>query len=170
MASLSTLGLIHTAISVVALVSGFIAVAKPRGISWGDREGRIYIIATLLTCLTAFGIFQHGGLNKAHALGVVTLLVLAGAYVADRRVPSSAWAHYVAPLGYTTTLFLHLIPGVTETFTRIPVGSPVFNGPEDPALQQLIGGLFGAYLVGVALQVRQLRRNKPVAKQGVSIA
>jgi hypothetical protein len=66
--------------------------------------------------------------------------------------------------------FLHMIPGGTETFTRIPVDSPVFNGPEDPAQQQLIGGLFGAYLGGVALQVRQLRRNKPTAKRGVSVA
>ena len=39
--------------------------------------------------------------------------------------------------------------------------SPVFNELADSALQQLIDGLFGAKLVGVALQVRQLRRNKP---------
>jgi len=65
---------------------------------------------------------------------------------------------------------LHMIPDVTETFTRIPVGSPVFNGPEDPALEQLIGGLFGAYLVDVALRVRQLRRKEPTAKQGVAVA
>jgi len=75
-----------------------------------------------------------------------------------------------APEMHFCMAILHIIPDGTETFARIPVGSPVFNGPKYPALQQLIGGLFGADLVGVAWQVRQLRRNKPTAKQGVSFA
>ena len=37
---------------------------------------------TVLTCLTAFGIFQHGGFGKPHALGIVTLILLGMAYVA----------------------------------------------------------------------------------------
>lgn len=163
MASLSTLGLIHTAISLVAVISGFVAVTRKKGITWDDSTGRLYIVTTLLTCLTAFGIFAHGGLTKAHGLGVMTLLVLGGAYIADRRAASSSWARYAAPIGYSTTLFLHMIPGVTETFTRLPMGAPIFSNPEAPALQQLIGIIFGVYIAGVALQVWNLRKSNSQA-------
>lgn len=170
MSSLTSLGFIHTAISLVAVVSGFLALTHGRGITWSDRTGRVYIITTLLTCLTAFGIFQHGGFGKPHALAVVTLLVLGFAFFADRRSEFSAWAFYAAPVTYSTTLFLHMIPGVTETFTRLPLQAPVFSSPEDPALQQVIGVLFGIYIAGVALQVWRLRRASRMSTRRVSIA
>jgi hypothetical protein len=43
----------------------------------------VYIWTTVLTCLTGFGIFQHGGFGKPHALGVITLLVLAAGVDGD---------------------------------------------------------------------------------------
>jgi hypothetical protein len=49
-----------------------------------------------------------------------------------------------------------MIPALNETFTRIPVGAPLFTGPDDPALQRLFGFVFLAYLLGIALQVRQI--------------
>lgn len=170
MSSLTTIGFIHTTTSLVAVVSGFLALTKERGITWSDRTGRIYITTTLLTCLTAFGIFQHGGFGKPHALGIVTLLVLGFAFFADRLSRSSTWAHYAAPVAYSTTLFLHMIPGVTETFTRLPLDAPVFNGPEDPALQQVIGVLAGVYALGVMLQVWHLRRLSRSTGRSISAA
>lgn len=56
------------------------------------------------------------------------------------------------------TLFFHLIPGLTETGTRVPVGDPVFAGPEDPLLVTLVGIGFLVYLVGATVQVRRLAR------------
>lgn len=170
MSSLTTLGFIHTAISLVAVLSGFIAVVKERGITWTDRAGRIYIVTTLLTCLTAFGIFQHGGFTKAHGLSIVTLLVLGFAFFADRLSQSSTRAHYAAPVAYSTTLFLHMIPGVTETFTRLPLGAPVFNNPEDPTLQQVIGVLLVVYTLGVMLQLWRLRRSSRSTGRSITAA
>jgi hypothetical protein len=51
-----------------------------------------------------------------------------------------------------------MIPGLTETFTRLPLGAPLFSGPEDPALQKLVGLFFLVFVVGAALQVRRLHR------------
>jgi len=51
-----------------------------------------------------------------------------------------------------------MIPGLTETFTRLPLGAPLFSGPEDPALQKLVGFFFVVFVVGAALQVRRLHR------------
>ena len=70
-------GALHTAISLVAVSAGIVALVKDRMISLRSPVGRIYVIATVLTCATGFFIFHHGGFGKPHVLGIVTLAVLA---------------------------------------------------------------------------------------------
>ena len=159
MSGLTPLGAVHTAISLVALFCGFYALARDHSISPGKRLGQVYIWATVLTCLTGFGIFQHGGFGKPHALGVITLLVLAGLALPGTRWIGARW-RYVLATGYTLTLFFHMVPGVTETFTRLPLGAPVFSSPDDPALQKVVGVVFLAFAAVMALQVRGLWRAK----------
>jgi uncharacterized membrane protein len=82
MFGLTQLGIVHTVISLIAVVAGLIALVRDRKISPRNLLGKIYVIATILTCLTGFGIFQHGGFNKAHVLGMIMLVVLGIAAVA----------------------------------------------------------------------------------------
>ena len=95
MLGLTPLGAIHTAISIVAVGAGAIALSRDGLISPINRLGKTYIVATAITCLTAFGIFQHGGFGKPHVLGILTLIVLASprlpadpGYLAMRRATS----------------------------------------------------------------------------------
>src|SRR5688500_14872065 len=134
MFGLTLLGTIHTLISLVALAAGFASLARDGRIAPGKVLGRTYIWATVATCVTGFGIFQHGGFGPPHALGVVTLAVLAfAAWPGGAKVLGGRWP-YVSMVAYSFTLFLHMIPGMTETFTRLPAGRPLFTGPNDPAL------------------------------------
>lgn len=157
MFGLTTLGAIHTAISLIALAAGLAAILRDKEISPRNGLGQTYLWATVLTCLTGFGIFQHGGFGAPHALGVLTLLVLGVATVAGRTPYLGRAAPYVETLSYSLTYFFHFIPGATETFTRLPVGAPLFTGPDDPALQKVVAVLFLVFLVGAALQVWRLR-------------
>lgn len=159
MLGLTPLGFIHTFISLIAVTAGFYTLATHRTIAWDPRSGKLYIVTTVLTCLTGFGIFQHGGFGPPHALGILTLLVLALAAWAERR-PDPGPAPYIATLGYSLTLFFHMIPAFTETGTRLPAGAPAFSGPEDPALQGLIAAAFVVYLIGATLQLRRLRAER----------
>ena len=84
MFGLTTLGVVHTAISVVAVGAGLVELARHSAITPARRTDRIYINATVLTCVSGFGIFQHGGFGKPHALGVITLVVLVVAALAPR--------------------------------------------------------------------------------------
>jgi hypothetical protein len=61
MFGLTPLGTLHTAISLVAVVAGFVALARDRQISTGSTSGLIFFWGTVASCLTGFGIFQHGG-------------------------------------------------------------------------------------------------------------
>ncbi|HSI46643.1 MAG TPA: hypothetical protein VLA61_00065 [Ideonella sp.] len=157
MFGLTSIGVVHTAISLVALVTGVWALARDREISPRSGLGRTYLWTTIFTCLTGFFIFQHGGFGKPHALGIITLLVLALATVAGRTTLLGRSSRYVETISYSLTLFFHFVPGLTETFTRLPAGSPVFSSPDDPGLQKVVGVFFLAFLVIATLQVRRLR-------------
>lgn len=169
MFGLTTLGAVHTAISLVALAAGFVSIVRFGEIAAGRTVGRVYVWATVLTCLTGFGIFQRGGFGAPHMLGIVTLAVLGLAALADSGRLFGGWSHYVATIAFSTTLFFHMIPGLTETFTRLPSGAPLFSSPEDPALQKAVGVCFVLLVIGCILQVRRLRARASATIPGAGL-
>jgi len=64
---------------------------------------------------------------------------------------------YIETVGYSATFLFHLIPGVTETTTRLPLGAPLLPNAEAPALQVASAVMGVVFLIGPALQVRRLR-------------
>jgi len=157
MFGLTTLGTIHTAFSLIAVAAGVIALLLYREISPRTVSGRLYIWTTILVSLTGLGIFQHGGFGKPHALAVMALLVLGLASIAGSGRFFGRGAPYVEAISYSLTFFFHMVPGLTETFSRLPIGAPYFSGADDPALQQFIGLFLVLFLVGAGLQVRRIR-------------
>jgi hypothetical protein len=157
MFGLTPLGIFHTAVSLVAVLAGLIALLRHHAISPRSRLGRVYLVATIVTCLTAFGIFQHGGFGKPHAAAVITLGVLVLAGMARLSDVFGRASPYVETIGYSFTFFVHLIPGLTETATRLPYGAPLLSSPDDPRLQATIGVLFILFLIGATLQAIRLR-------------
>lgn len=157
---LTNLGAVHTLISLVAIGAGAWAFVRDKAIVPDNSLGKTYVWATVLTCLTGFGIFQRGGFGAPHALGILTLLVLALAAVAWRGKLFGAASAYIATASYSLTYFFHMIPGFTETFSRLPVGAPFFTGPEDPKLQKVIGVVFVVFLVGATVQLIRLHKSR----------
>ncbi len=157
MFGLTSLGVIHTVISLIAVAAGLIALFRDKEISPRNGVGKIYIIATVLTCLTGFGIFQHGGFGKPHALGIITLVVLGVAYVAGYTKLYGRLSPYIETVSYSATFLFHLIPGITETTTRLPLGAPLLPNAEAPALQAATAAMGVVFLIGAAIQVRRLR-------------
>ncbi|MBS0451699.1 MAG: hypothetical protein JSS14_10325 [Proteobacteria bacterium] len=157
---LTNLGAIHTLISLVAIGAGAWALIRDKAIIPDNSLGKTYVGATVLTCLTGFPIFQHGGFGPPHMLGIITLVVLAIAALAWRRKLFGGASAYVATASYSLTFFFHMIPGFTETFSRLPAGAPLFTGPDDPMLQKLIGVVFVIFLVGVTVQLIRLHKSR----------
>ncbi|SEN49956.1 hypothetical protein SAMN05428959_102151 [Duganella sp. CF517] len=161
MLGLTSLGVIHTAISLVAVGAGVAGLVRDHRIDLGNGAGKTYLVMTVLTCLTGFGIFQHGGFGKPHALGVLTLLVLLAAWLVRRRVA----VHTVL---LSLTLFFHMIPAVTETLTRLPLGAPVLANAEAPELKAITGVMFVLFVIGAALQVRSLNQGRKPARKAAA--
>jgi uncharacterized membrane protein len=156
MLGLTTLGAVHTAISLIALAAGIAAFVRHGAISLRTRPGQVYVVTTVLTCLTGFGIFQRGGFNEAHVLGIVTLVVLVVAAAAGRD-RLGRLSRYIEAVGYSATFFFHMIPAFNETGSRLPLGAPLISGPDDPKFQAAVGAAFLVFLIGAFVQVRRLR-------------
>jgi hypothetical protein len=156
MLGLTPLGTFHTAISLIAVIAGFVALARHREISTASRSGATFFWGTVITCLTGFGIFQHGGFGNPHIRGIVELIVLGVALAAERRAAFGRASQYVRTVGYSLALFLHFIPATVETLTRLPAAGPYLAGPEDPKAQPIIGVFFVLFLLGATLQVLRL--------------
>lgn len=84
---LTSLGIVHTAISLGAVAAGVMAFFRYREILARTMLGKVYAVTTMLTRLTGCGIFQHGGFGKPHVLGIVTLLVLLAPWQANAEAP-----------------------------------------------------------------------------------
>jgi hypothetical protein len=158
MLGLTPLGAFHTAISLIAVIAGFVAIARELEISTRSAAGQTFLAGTVLSCLTALGIFQHGGFGVPHGFAIVTLVVLAVALAAERARVAGRFSRHVATLGYSFALFLHFVPATVETLTRLPAGAPYLANPDDPKAQPILGFFFLLFLVGATLQVLRLRR------------
>ena len=155
--NLTPLGIFHTILSLVAIVSAIVALLREGQISPKSGIGQIYIWSLVITCLTGFPIFRHGTIGPPHILGVVTLAAFAVAAVAGKTQVFGRFSAYVQTVSYSATVFFLGISTVTETLTRLPPSDPVVASPEAPIFKILYLGLLILFLIGVALQVRKLR-------------
>ncbi len=160
MFGLTQLGIVHTAISLIAVFAGVVALISDQRISPRNLVGKIYVVTTVLTCLTGFGIFQHGGFGKPHVLGIVTLVVLGIAWLAGYTNVFGRLSAYVETVSYSATFLFHMIPAITETTTRLPLGAPLLPNADAPQLQTASGVLLLLFLIGATLQVRALRAER----------
>ena len=158
MPEITPIGWLHTAMGIVALVSGGFTLTKFKEISLQTRSGQIYLATTLITASTALAIFQRGEFGPGHALAVMTLLALAVGTVAATMKPFGKWSRHVQALSYSATLLFHSIPAVTDGLLRLPVGNPVLSSIDDPILKLCYLGLLVLFLVGVTLQLRWISR------------
>jgi len=158
MFGLTSLGIVHTLISLVAVGAGAIALIQDGKITWDNSIGKVYVITTIVVCLTGFGIFQHGGFGKPHTLGVITLVVLAVVFMArEKNELFGNLSPYVITVGFSTTFFFHIVPAITESATRLPLDAPLASSPDDPNIQMAIGVCFVLLVIGATLQVRKMR-------------
>jgi hypothetical protein len=122
----------------------------------------MYVLMTVLTGLTGVGVFRTGAFGPAHAVGVLTLVVLAFAVLVEKRAVVGSISRPVEVVSYTTTFFLHMIPAINETTTRVPPSAPLASGPNDPLILTLVGIALVLYIAGAALQVVRLKAVAPV--------
>lgn len=157
---LSSLGVVHTLISLVPFAAGIHGFVRYRGIDSATRSGKIYLAGLALSVFTSFGLSSTGGFNPGHALGILALLSMcAGLFVF--RIPIAKRLHpYLSAFALSFSFFLLLVPGINETLTRLPAAHPLAAGPQSPVVQGALMAWLAVFLAGSALQGWWLRSQR----------
>lgn len=156
--SLSTVGWLHTIAGTAAIFIGIYLISALKVISSKSNLGKIYLMLTAITAATSLMIFNNGGFNLAHLLGVFALLgVFLGLLFEHKEF--FGFSKYFQAICYTGTMLCHLIPGISEVFTRFPPSQPIANTIFDPILLVSFGIFFLIFLITVFFQVRYLKNN-----------
>jgi len=157
--SITTITLVHTIISIVAIAAGLVVVG---GLIAGVRiDGwtGIFLATSVLTSVTGF-FFPFTHLLASHNVGIISLVVLAPV------IAARYWKHLAGPwrgvyvVGSVLVLYLNFFILIVQLFRHIPallVSAPKQTEPPFVVTQLLVLALF-AWL-GIAA----FRRFRPQA-------
>ncbi|HZX77879.1 hypothetical protein [Lysobacter sp.] len=168
--NITAFGAFHTVIAIIGVVAGFVALIRYRQIRLNTVAGSSFFWFTIGAAVTGLFIFRRGSFGAPHVLSLLTLVVLALAWWAERRNGFGRLSGYATVLFNLTALFFHFIPAFVETLTRVPLGAPFATGPEDTRLFGPIGTAFVAYLIGAVWQILRQRRIGRMLAPGPGLA
>ncbi|MDR3619059.1 MAG: hypothetical protein P4L85_06875 [Paludisphaera borealis] len=157
---MSTFTLIHVAISLAAIVSGFIVVFGMIAGKRFDRWTAFFLATTVATSVTGF-MFPIHGMTPGLALGLISLLVLAPViYARYSRRLSGVWRR-VYVVGAVFAFYLNFLVLIVQSFQKVPaLKSLAPNQTEPPFVAaQLVA--MAAFVVLGALAAKRFRE-RPV--------
>lgn len=158
---LSYLGIFHTVIGVIAIIAAFVSLFKSARIDLKSWSGKIYFYFTLVTSLTALGLSSVKGVNPGHILALFIVILIAAAYYLSAKKPGNNRSRLFENFFLSLSFFLSLLPTINETFTRVPVGHPLANGPQDPLITKTLFTLLVLFIAGSIFQfIKQSRINR----------
>jgi glucose-6-phosphate-specific signal transduction histidine kinase len=111
--------IIHTLISLVGIFSGLIVLFGMLAGKRLDGWTKWFLITTVATSVTGF-FFPFHGFTPAHAVGIISLILLAIAIFArsSRQLAGHwRWIYVVTAL---MALYLNVFVGVVQSFLKIP--------------------------------------------------
>jgi hypothetical protein len=158
--SLSPLGALHTALSLIPLVAGLYAFVRHHRIDPATGSGKVYLLGLAASVLSAFGVSSTGGLNPGHAFGIVILLIAFGGVLAPRLSWLGRFRPYLSTFALSFSFLLSLVPGTNETLTRVPFSHPLAPAPLAPVVLGTLLVWLVLFVIGFALQCRQIHARR----------
>lgn len=155
--SISPIGWLHTLGSLPAIPLAAYMLIKHGRIVPETLAGRAYFWFMLLGVLTVYPIAHQPVSAMIATIALVMLLV--GYGIAKWRTANKFWT-YVQTISLSISVFLLMVPTVSESLRRLPVGHPLVTDLKDPLLLGAQGALFLALIIGVPLQILTLRKQQ----------
>jgi len=162
---ISPLGWLHTLGSLPAIPLAAYMLVRHGRIVPASRAGRAYFWFMLLGVLTVYPI-AHQPISSI--IATVTLAVLLLGYGISRWPMAKRFGKYIETISLSISVFLLMVPTVSESLRRLPVGDPLVTDLKDPLLLGVQGALFLALIVGIPLQMRALYKRKAVQNKAGS--
>jgi hypothetical protein len=154
------LTLAHTAISLIAILLGFVLVYGMFGSRHLPRTALWFLVTTFLTTLTGFIFFKRDQLMPSHITGIVALIaLLPTCFALYMRKLEGGWRR-VYVIGAVISLYLNMFVLVVQLFLKVPaihVLAP--NAPDNPEPPFKIaqGVVFALFVILGYLAVKRFR-------------
>ena len=148
--------IVHVLISLVGIFSGFVVLI---GLLTGNRLDswtKLFLITTVATSVTGFGFpFHH--FTPAHAVGVISLVVLAVAIFARySRHLAGVW-RWIYVISAMVALYLNVFVGVVQSFEKVPplkALAPTQTEPPFAVTQLIVLTVFVLLAIAAAVRFR----------------
>lgn len=155
MFGISPLGWLHTLGSLPAIPLAIYMLVRYGRITPRNGAGTAYFIFMLIGATTVF-LFAHQPVSFVIAIATIFFLVVG--YGIARIAAIGRAATYIETICLSLTVFLLMVPTVSETLRRVPNGHPFVTDPKSPLLLGSLGGLFIILIIGLTTQIISLRR------------
>ena len=159
--SLHTFVLVHTIISIVAIIAGFIVMF---GMLKSTRPGgltALFLVLTILTSATGFLIppLVSDKLLPSHIIGALSLVLLAIACVALYAMKLSGWWRWIYAVTALLALYFNTFVLVIQSFLKIPALTAVAPGnpPSGPVFAVVQGVVLVFFVLMIIGAVRRFR-------------
>lgn len=157
MFGISPLGWLHTLGSLPAIPLALYMLMRHGRITPRSGVGIAYFISMLVGAVTVF-LVAHQPVSNAIAIATI-LLLLTGYAIA--HLPFAARASsYIETICLSLSVFLLMVPSVSETLRRVPNGHPFVTDPKSPLLLGALASLVVMLLIGLTVQIIALRRKE----------
>ncbi len=157
MFGISPLGWLHTLGSLPAIPLALYMLVRHGRIAPRTGAGTAYFISMLIGAVTVFLVAHQ---PVSYGIAVATILLLVTGYgIAFIRFAEHA-AIYIETICLSLTVFLLMVPSVSETLRRVPDGHPFVTDPKSPLLLGALGALFITLIIGVIAQIIWLHKRK----------
>lgn len=153
--------LLHVIISLIGIVSGFVVLTGLLKSQRLDGWTATFLASTVLTSVTGFLFFPLSPLLPSHAVGVLSLVVLAGALLARYVYDLAGAWRWIYVVTAMIALYFNTFVLVVQAFLKIPMLHALApNGSEPPfAIVQGIVLLF--FVAATIAAARAFRPGTP---------
>lgn len=150
------MALVHTALSIVALLAGAVVVAGLINARRLEGWTQWFLASTALTCVTGF-MLPAAGFGPSHWVGVLTLAALAAALL-GRYVfrLSGAW-RIVYAAGAVTAFYFNVFVLVAQVFLKVPSLHALAPTQAEPPFALAQAAVLVAFLTLGFVAVRRFR-------------
>src|SRR5215475_7592874 len=144
MFGISPLGWVHTLGSLPAIPAALYMLVRHARIVPRSTAGAVYFVSMLIGALTVFLVAHE---PVSYGIGLTTLLLLLAGYGVELIQGPGRAAPYMETICLSLTVFLLMLPTVTETLRRLPDGHPLVTDLHSPLLFGSQAGLLVVLIV-----------------------
>jgi len=153
---LSAFTFFHVVLSLVGIGAGFVVVYGLLASKRLDGWTALFLTTTVATSVTGF-LFPFHGFLPSHALGIVSLIVLAVAMLARYRFGLAGGWRRTYAITAVVAQYLNVFVLIVQLFRKVPALNAIAPAQSEPPFQitQLIGLiLFTTLAIGGAIKFR----------------